>query len=92
VYTVRSADRDGLQAALTAEGIQTGIHYPVPVHMQAAYADLGYGPGSFPGAEAAAKQVLSLPLYPELPVEAVAEVARVVRKTTATKTETVVSH
>jgi dTDP-4-amino-4,6-dideoxygalactose transaminase len=79
VYTVLSADRDGLQAALTAEGIQTGIHYPVPVHMQPAYADLGYGPGAFPHAETAAKQVLSLPLYPELSSQAVAQVAAAVR-------------
>jgi len=80
VYTVRSADRDGLQAALTTEGVQTGIHYPVPVHMQPAYADLGYGPGAFPRAEAAAKQVLSLPLYPEITREAVAQVASAVQK------------
>ena len=80
VYTVRSADRDGLQAALTTEGVQTGIHYPVPVHMQPAYADLGYGPGAFPRAEAAAKQVLSLPLYPEITQEAVAQVASAVQK------------
>jgi dTDP-4-amino-4,6-dideoxygalactose transaminase len=79
VYTVLSADRDGLQAALTAEGIQTGIHYPVPVHMQPAYADLGYGPGAFPHAETAAKQVLSLPLYPELSSQAVAQVAAAVK-------------
>jgi dTDP-4-amino-4,6-dideoxygalactose transaminase len=83
VYTLRSADRDGLQSALAAEGIQTGIHYPVPVHMQPAYADLGYGPGEFPHSEAAAKEVLSLPLYPELSSEAVGQVAAaVVRATT----------
>jgi len=86
VYTVRSTDRDGLQAALTAEGIQTGIHYPVPVHLQPAYADLGYGQGAFPLAEAAAKQVLSLPLYPELPSRAVAQVAAAVGRATAKPT------
>jgi dTDP-4-amino-4,6-dideoxygalactose transaminase len=80
VYTLRSSNRDGLQAALTADGIQTGIHYPVPVHLQPAYADLGYGPGAFPQAEAAAKQVLSLPLYPELTEDAVERVASAVRK------------
>lgn len=90
VYTVRSADRDALQAALTAEGIQTGIHYPVPVHLQPAYADLGYGPGAFPHAEAAAKQVLSLPLYPELSSQAVVQVAAAVSRATAkTPTATV---
>ena len=77
-YTVRSSDRDTLQAALTAGGIQTGIHYPIPVHLQPAYADLGYAPGAFPQAEAAAKQVLSLPLYPELTCEAVKRVASAV--------------
>ena len=66
VYTLRSADRDALQAALTAEGIQTGIHYPVPVHRQPAYADLGYGTGAFPQSEKASAEVLSLPLYPEM--------------------------
>jgi dTDP-4-amino-4,6-dideoxygalactose transaminase len=91
VYTLRSDDRDGLQAALTAEGIQTGIHYPVPVHRQPAYADLGYGPGAFPLAESAAKQVLSLPLYPELSSQAVAEVAEVVKKTVANTSQTAVS-
>jgi len=65
-YTLRSKDRDSLHAALTEEGIQTGIHYPVPVHLQPAYADLGYGPGDFPVSERAAKEVLSLPLYPEI--------------------------
>lgn len=83
VYTLRSSDRDGLQAALAAEGIQTGIHYPIPVHLQPAYADLGYGPGAFPQAEAAAKQVISLPLYPELSGEAIERVASAVRKAAA---------
>jgi dTDP-4-amino-4,6-dideoxygalactose transaminase len=89
VYTVRSTDRDGLQAALGAEGIQTGIHYPVPAHMQPAYADLGYGPGDFPHSEAAAQQVLSLPLYPELPSQAVAQVAAVVSEVSAKRSTAV---
>jgi dTDP-4-amino-4,6-dideoxygalactose transaminase len=91
VYTLRSDDRDALQAALTTEGIQTGVHYSVPVHLQPAYADLGYGAGAFPQAEAAAKQVLSLPLYPELSTESVTEVAKVVRKVVGTKTQTALS-
>jgi dTDP-4-amino-4,6-dideoxygalactose transaminase len=91
VYTLRSDDRDALQAALTTEGIQTGVHYSVPVHLQPAYADLGYGAGTFPRAEAAAKQVLSLPLYPELSNESVTEVATVVRKAVGTKTQTALS-
>jgi dTDP-4-amino-4,6-dideoxygalactose transaminase len=91
VYTLRADDRDGLQGALQAEGIQTGIHYPVPAHLQPAYADLGYGRGDFPRAEAAAEQVLSLPLYPELSSEAVAEVAAAVKKAVANRTQTAVS-
>jgi dTDP-4-amino-4,6-dideoxygalactose transaminase len=91
VYTLRTDERDGLQAFLLAEGIQTGIHYPVPAHLQPAYADLGYGHGAFPHAEAAAEQVLSLPLYPELSSQAVAEVARAVKKAVANRTQTAVS-
>jgi dTDP-4-amino-4,6-dideoxygalactose transaminase len=91
VYTLRADDRDGLQASLLAEGIQTGIHYPVPAHLQPAYADLGYGRGAFPRAETAAEQVLSLPLYPELSSQAVAEVAGAVKKAVANRTQTAVS-
>ena len=75
VYTLKTEDRDGLQAALTQQGIQTGIHYPVPVHLQPAYADLGYGIGAFPHSEAAARQVLSLPLYPEMPDDQIQSVS-----------------
>lgn len=86
VYTIRTEERDAMQSALTAEGIQTGIHYPVPAHLQPAYSDLGYGPGDFPHSEAASKQVLSLPLYPELSSEAVAEVAGAVKKIVSSRT------
>ena len=91
VYTLRADDRDGLQAALQADGIQTGIHYPVPAHLQPAYADLGYGRGAFPQSEAAAEQVLSLPLYPELSPQAVAQVGGAVKKAIANRTQTAVS-
>ncbi len=66
VYAVRSAERDELQKVLNAAGVQTGIHYPIPVHLQPAYADLGYRAGDFPQAEAAAREVLSLPMFPEM--------------------------
>jgi dTDP-4-amino-4,6-dideoxygalactose transaminase len=66
VYAIRTQDREGFAGALHAAGVQTGIHYPIPVHLQPAFADLGYGPGDFPHAEKAAREVLSLPLYPEL--------------------------
>jgi dTDP-4-amino-4,6-dideoxygalactose transaminase len=80
VYTLRSENRDGLQSALAADGIQTAIHYALPAHLQPAYADLNYGRGAFPQSEKAAAQVLSLPIYPELTAESVAEVARAVKK------------
>jgi dTDP-4-amino-4,6-dideoxygalactose transaminase len=66
LYAVRVARRDAVRQALGRRGIQAGIHYPVPVHLQPAYADLGYAAGRFPHSEAAAAEVLSLPLYPEL--------------------------
>jgi dTDP-4-amino-4,6-dideoxygalactose transaminase len=77
VYAVRVPDRDAWRARLTASGIQTGIHYPVPIHLQPAYQDLGYGPGDFPVAERAAREVLSLPMFPELRREEVATIAGV---------------
>jgi len=66
VYAVRTSQRDVLQQSLHAQGIQTGIHYPIPIHLQAAYADLGYQSGSFPYSEQLARHVLSLPMYPEI--------------------------
>ena len=66
LYVVRYPRRDELRAFLRERGIGTLIHYPVPVHLQPAYRDLGYGPGSLPVTEAIAGEVLSLPMYPEL--------------------------
>lgn len=74
VYAVRHPRRDDLQRALADRGVQTGIHYPIPVHLQPAHADLGYRSGDFPRAERAAAEVLSLPLYPELADEAIERV------------------
>ncbi|MGO8069132.1 DegT/DnrJ/EryC1/StrS family aminotransferase [Rhizobium leguminosarum] len=75
VYAIRSRDRDGLQRLLSAEGIPSGLHYPIPVHLQKAHADLGYQSGDFLVSEAAAREVLSLPIYPEMPVRHVDQVA-----------------
>ncbi|MBY5826751.1 DegT/DnrJ/EryC1/StrS family aminotransferase [Rhizobium leguminosarum] len=74
VYAIRSRDRDGLQRLLSAEGIPSGLHYPIPVHLQKAHADLGYQAGDFPVSETAAREVLSLPIYPEMPVRHVDQV------------------
>jgi dTDP-4-amino-4,6-dideoxygalactose transaminase len=79
VYAVRSANRDALSAALNAAGVSTGIHYPTPVHLQTAYADLGYKAGDFPVSEALGREYLSLPMFPELTGEQVAEVCRAVK-------------
>ncbi|MGH7361532.1 MAG: DegT/DnrJ/EryC1/StrS family aminotransferase [Candidatus Methylomirabilales bacterium] len=65
-YTVRPPERDRLHEALNAAGIRSMIYYPVPLHRQRAYAPLGYGEGSLPESERAARQVLSLPCYPQL--------------------------
>ena len=73
-YTLRSDDRDALQAALQEKGIQTGIHYPMPVHLQPAYAELVQMPQSLPESEKAAAEVLSLPVFPELTDEQIQRV------------------
>ena len=76
VYAIELSHRDDVQKALHAAGIQTGIHYPVPVHLQKAYADPRYRPGDLPVTEALADRFLSLPIYAELRSEQVAEVVQ----------------
>jgi dTDP-4-amino-4,6-dideoxygalactose transaminase len=66
IYAIRTDHRQAWQEALLAQGIQTGIHYPTPVHLLPAFAELGYRAGQFPHSEQAARQVLSLPMFPEL--------------------------
>jgi len=80
VYAIRTPHRDALAEALTAAGIQHGIHYPIPIHLQQAYRDARYGEGSFPVAERIAREVLSLPLYPELQRSQIEEVCEVVSR------------
>jgi dTDP-4-amino-4,6-dideoxygalactose transaminase len=75
VYAVRVRDRDAVQRRLALAGIATGIHYPTPVHLQPAYADIGYHRGDFPLAESLAAETLSLPMYPELLPDQVGRVA-----------------
>ena len=66
LYVVRVARREALQAELAAAGVGTGIHYPIPLHLQRAYAHLGYEAGDFPVSERLAQEILSLPMYPQL--------------------------
>jgi dTDP-4-amino-4,6-dideoxygalactose transaminase len=77
-YTIRVPRRDALQQFLAERRIGSAAYYPVPLHLQPLYASLGHKPGSFPGAESAAKEVLSLPMYPELQPEQIARVAEAV--------------
>jgi len=65
-FTIRVPDRDGMQKRMADLGVRTTVYYPVPLHLQPMYRDLGYGPGDFPEAERAAREVLSLPIYPEI--------------------------
>lgn len=69
LFVVETGRRTALQERLKRAGIQTGIHYPIPIHLQRAYEDLGYARGDFPQAERLAKRMLSLPMYPELNFE-----------------------
>lgn len=78
VYALRSRNRAGLEEALNAAGVQYGVHYPVPVHLQEAYRTPRYQEGSFPAAEAAAREVISLPLFPEMTLEQIEYVASTV--------------
>ena len=63
---IETEQRDELQQYLLNHGIQTGIHYPKPIHLQRAYVDLGYSVGDFPESERLASRILSLPMFPEL--------------------------
>jgi dTDP-4-amino-4,6-dideoxygalactose transaminase len=86
IYAIRTQHRQAWQDALNAQGIQSGIHYPFPVHLLPAFADLGYRAGQFPHSEKAAKEVLSLPMFPELTEAQCQEVARAVRALAAPAT------
>jgi dTDP-4-amino-4,6-dideoxygalactose transaminase len=83
VFPVFTPERDRLRVELAASGIAASIHYPVPVHLQPAFADLGQGVGALPVSERLAAETLSLPMYPELDEEAVRRVAGALRQLTA---------
>ena len=81
LYVVRVAERDRVLNALHEAGIGAGVHYPIPIHLQGAYAHLGHSEGDFPMAEKAAKEILSLPLFPEITEEQQARVVEVLKAT-----------
>jgi dTDP-4-amino-4,6-dideoxygalactose transaminase len=89
LYVVRVDDRDGLMAHLKDAGIGSGIHYPVPLHLQRAYRTLNYREGDFPVCERIAREILSLPMYPQLTNQQQMRVAEeVIRFTTARAKQT----
>ena len=85
LYVVRTDDREGLMAALKEAGIGTGIHYPIPLHQQKAYASLNYKTGDFPITERLASEIVSLPMFPNLTREQQKSVVHEVRRFAATE-------
>jgi dTDP-4-amino-4,6-dideoxygalactose transaminase len=84
LYVVRVQDRAGLQEHLSDAGVGTGIHYPIPLHLQKAYAEFGYKMGDFPVTEMIASKILSLPMYPQLTPEQQSRVVEEVLEFTMT--------
>ncbi len=80
LYVVRVPNRDQVLQALQASGIGAGVHYPVPIHLQGAYASLGHQRGDFPVAETAAREILSLPLFAEITPDQQEQVVSALRK------------
>ena len=85
LYVVRNADREGLMEHLKQAGIGTGIHYPIPLHLQKAYAGMNYRKGDFPATEKAAAGIVSLPMFPQLTAEQQARVAEEILNFTSTR-------
>jgi dTDP-4-amino-4,6-dideoxygalactose transaminase len=79
LYTVRHPRRDELKIFLDDNGVGNAVHYPIPLHLQKAYASLGHKPGDFPVAERAAREVLSLPIFPELTDAQILRVVEVIK-------------
>lgn len=79
-YTIRAARRDALRAHLERRGIGSGIYYPLPLHLQPCFGELGYREGDLPAAERLCREVLSLPVYPELGEARIERVAAAIRE------------
>ena len=80
VYSIQTKNRDALQTFLGGKGIATGMHYPLPLHIQAAYNRLGYKKGDFPVAEKLSENLLSLPMFPELTREQIEYICRAIKE------------
>jgi dTDP-4-amino-4,6-dideoxygalactose transaminase len=80
LYVIRVADREGLQAHLAKAGIGSGMHYPIPLHLQKAYQNLGYKAGEFPVSERVAREIVSLPMFPQMTNQQVDEVSERVKE------------
>jgi dTDP-4-amino-4,6-dideoxygalactose transaminase len=74
LYVIQTEERDSLRQKLADNDVEAGVHYPIPLHLQEAYRSLGYRAGDFPVCERLTQRILSLPIYPELPTEAVSRV------------------
>lgn len=85
LYIVRTPFRDRMKSHLAAQGIMAGLHYPTPIHLQAAYADAGYRRGDFPVTERLSEEILSLPMYPELDSDSLERIAGTVLSTPGVK-------
>lgn len=83
LFIIRSDRRETLQQALSARGIGWGLHYPIPLHLQKAYASAGFRKGAFPVTERLAERILSLPMFPELSEDQIGEVVSVLRQVLA---------
>jgi dTDP-4-amino-4,6-dideoxygalactose transaminase len=83
IYAIRVQDRDEVIRSLAAKGIECGVHYPVPIHLQEAYRSIGYRPGAFPIAERCARKFISLPIFPELSPSGVEMIAQEVKQAVA---------
>ncbi|MBD3181345.1 aminotransferase class I/II-fold pyridoxal phosphate-dependent enzyme [Candidatus Poribacteria bacterium] len=80
LFVIRARNRDDLREYLEEREVSSGLHYPVPLHLQEAYSQLGYKQGDFPIAESYAEEILSLPMFPELTVEQIAYVSDIIRE------------
>ena len=92
LYVIQVEHRDQLRSYLSTHGIETGIHYPIPIHLQPAYVDLGYRIGDFPVAERSAPRLLSLPMFPELKVEDVESIVDCIRSFVTKRSRKMIAH